>query len=85
MPADEPADGLQWPEGRRTEGSTDSTKVHQRANSNPERISNVSYLENTDYGIRLVGRTAKDDEAILSQSMIDRVPAGLAIAVLILL
>lgn len=46
---------------------------HTRAHSTPERLSHVSYLDSSDYGIRLTGRKAIGDDAILTMEMIGKV------------
>jgi hypothetical protein len=72
------------PEAPQNEASSKSSNVKEpkphapppatRPDASPTVRLNVSYLESTDYGIKLVGRTATGEDALLTQDMINRVP-----------
>lgn len=51
---------------------------HKRAASNPEKLTQAAYLDDSEYGIRLVGRTSSEDEALLTTSMISKARPGQA-------
>ena len=51
---------------------------HKRAASNPEKLTQAAYLDDSEYGIRLVGRTSSEEEALLTTSMISKARPGQA-------
>ena len=62
--------------------SRSSLTGHQRANSNPEKISTASYLDEEDYGIRLVGRKNINEEddssaALMTTKIISKIHAAI--------
>lgn len=57
---------------------TDEMPGHVRSVSNPEKLASAHsyYLEDADYGIRMLGRTVSGDDVILTQDALNKVPTN---------
>lgn len=53
--------------------SKDDVREPVSESKSTSKISNISFLDTSDYGIKLLGRSVTGEDVILTQKMIDKV------------